>query len=586
MYRTYLALCACTLGLLGCDTKTQIIDQIVQVPPPEPPSTPLVIDVQASQVDGSFLLDGGTFPNPLTEIGEFALFDLGSGTFVDLGKSYDQGYDLMIVHGNYDSVYRHGSGSQVPANQSGVVQSGLAINNDQTIDIDVSVATIQGFFALDGGAFPVSAYNRARFYLQPVGAGDLILLGESHVQNDPVSVMPGTYDVVYRHFQGALVPANEYAVVMSNVVVIGNMRLDIDIDSVDVRTSFLHNGSPFPQSQYIRAEFFLVDNAGDRVLLGNSYDAPGTISAIGGTYDVEYQHIQGASIPLNSKTTVVTALDLSTGGDAAVDVPSFSLDINATLNGQPFPVSEYDDGILEFRNPANGSYSLLGNTHNPFTDLVIIPGTYDIAYSHETGNAVPLNTRGTVFSGYVIAGDQQLDLDVTGHTLTTALTLDNNSFPLSNYEYGDIYLQGDASAEDIRASATKSQDAPFLVLPGTYDVIYSCHNCNEVPFNSYATILDDFDIIADGVIATNVESVRLDVTATLNGNPFPQSIYESGLIHGGLSQGDTVELTTTAATTEDVIVIAGDYTFYYEHQNGTTVPINSWTVVDQQAIGP
>jgi len=581
-----LVLVICAGVLLGCDTKTKTIDNIVQVPAPEPVSTPLSIDVVASQVDGSFLLGGGAFPNPLYEIGILGLYDQSGASTVELGNSYEQGYDLMLVHGTYDSVYTYHAGTQIPTNVAGTIESDIVVAGPATVDIDVPVATVQPQFLLNGGSFPASVYNHATFYLRPAGSEELIFLGESHIANDTVNVLPGTYDVIYEHAQGGLVPANQHATVMSDVIVSGNLPLVVDVAAVDARTSFTHNGAPFPQSQYVRAEFYLVDATGDEVFIGNSYDGPDTISIIGGLYDVEYRHQQGGSIPLNAKTVVVAGLDLTSGGGVVVDVASFSLDINATLNGQPFPVSEYEDGVLELRDPANGSYSMLGNTHSPFAGLVVIPGTYDIAYSHETGSDVPLNVRGIVASAYGVAGDQQLDLDITAHSMSLALTMDTDAFPLSQYNYADILLTGSASSEDIMASSTKTQDEPFLVLPGIYDVVYACHQCSDIPFNHYATILNDFDIGADGVIAKDIATVRLETTATLNGNPFPQSIYQSGIIFGELQAGDAVELTTTAATTDDVIVIAGDYTFYYQHANGDQVPVNTWAVVGQQTISP
>lgn len=78
----------------------------------------------------------------------------------------------------------------------------------------------------------------------------------------------------------------------------------------------------------------------------------------------------------------------------------------------------------------------------------------------------------------------------------------------------------------------------------------------------------------------------MKTTATLNGAPFPQSYYQSGVIYGSLQEGDSVELTSTATTTDDVSLIAGPYTFFYLHQNGERVPANLWTAIGQQSISP
>ena len=575
----------CALLLLGCETKTETVEIIVQAPPPAPPvSTPVVVNVAASQVDGSFLLAGGAFADSIYQSGDLFFYDQNAQVTVELGNSYDHSYDTMLVNSTYDSIYELFTGGDVPANTWGVVATDNAVNADATINIDVPSATVRAQFLLNGAAFPASVYNHGTFYLQPVGSGELIVLGESHIVNDIVNVIPGDYHVIYSHVQGDQVPANSYARVMSDVAVSGAAALNIDVTSVDVRTAFTYNGAAFPQSQYVHAEFHLVNGADDDVFLGNSFDGPGSISVVAGIYDVEYRHQQGDTIPLNSGTTVSVNLDLTSGGVASADVAGVVLGITPTLNGQPFEVSEYQDGILELHDVINDSYSLLGNTHSPMSGLVVIPGTYDIAYSHETGDAVPQNVRGNVAAGYVIASDQQLNLDITAHSMTGSITIDTAAFPQSQYNTADFLVRGDTTGGDIHLFASHSQDEAAMLLPGTYDVIYSCHNCIDIPFNSYATIIDDFQVNASGVIATNLSSVRVETSATLNGSPFPQSIYQSGLIWGGTDPQDLVELTRTNVATADVILLAGDYRFYYQHQNGEQVPANTWALVDQQTV--
>ncbi len=584
--RSLLLLFAAAALTAACEnTNTQIVE--IQLPPPPPPvSVPVVVEVNASQVDGSFLLAGGVFPSTVYQSGDLFLRDQGTGAMVELGRTNDPGYDKMLVNSTYDSVYRHFNGSQVPANSEGVVAADVLIDTAGTIDIDVPRASVRATFTLNGGAFPASVYNHGTFYLQPAGSDELIFLGDSHVANDIVNVMPGDYHVIYSHQQGEQVPANANARVMSDVAISGNAALNVDVASVDARTLFSLDGGAFPQSQYESARFFLVDGEGGEVFVGNSFDPPGSISVIADTYDVEYRHQEGSSIPVNKGTVVVSGLDLTTGGAINVDVTSLTLDINATLNGQAFPDSEFQDGILELYDAASGSFTLLGNTYNSLTGLVLLPGTYDVVYSHDSGNAVPQNTRGTVLSGYVLAANQQLDLDVVAHVLTGAITLDNAAFPQSQYNSADFILRGDATSEDIHLFASYAQGEAALVLPGTYDVVYACNNCIEIPFNNGATIIEGYDINADGVIAANLTSVRVEVSALLNGNPFDSSIYQSGLIWGGIGPTDQVELTRTNVSTPDIILLAGDYNFYYEHQNGDQVPANTWALVDAQTLSP
>jgi hypothetical protein len=584
--RSILLLIVAAALMAACeDTKTRVVE--IQLPPPPPPvSTPVVVNVSASQVDGSFLLAGGAFPGSVYQSGDLFFRDQVTGAMVELGDTYDPGYDTMLVHSTYDSVYMHFTGSEVPVNGDGVIASGVSIDAAATVDIDVPLASVRATFTLNGGAFPASVYNHGTFYLQPAGSDELIFLGDSHVANDIVNVMPGSYHVVYSHQQGDQVPANIDARVMSSVAISGNAALNVDVTSVDVRTLFTLNGGAFPQSQYESARFFLLDARGGEVFVGNSFDPAGSISVIADTYDVEYRHQQGDSVPLNKGTIVTSNLDLTGGGAVNVDVTSVTLDINATLNGAPFQVSEQQDGILELYDAASSSYTLLGNTHNPFTGLVVIPGTYDIAYSHETGNEVPQNTRGTVLTGYILAASQQLDLDITAYALTGAITLDAAAFPQSQYNSADFILRGDATSEDIYLFASYAQDEAALVLPGTYDVVYACNNCIEIPFNTGATIVESYDVNANGVVAADLSSVRVEVSALLNGNPFDTSIYQSGLIWGGIGPADQVELTRTNVSTPDIVLLTGDYDFYYQHENGDQVPANVWALVDAQTLSP
>ena len=123
-----------------------------------------------------------------------------------------------------------------------------------------------------------------------------------------------------------------------------------------------------------------------------------------------------------------------------------------------------------------------------------------------------------------------------------------------------------------------------MVLPGTYDIFYSCHNCIEIPFNSFAKILEGHVVNADGVVVASLNSVRVEASATLNDNPFPSSIYQSGIVWGGIGDEDLVELTGTQVSTPDIILLTGDYNFYYQHNNGDQVPANLWALVDQQTV--
>jgi len=64
-------------------------------------------------------------------------------------------------------------------------------------------------FSLNGEPFPASIYESADFYFADPASGDVIFLGSSYEeQTEPVSIIVGTYDVVYQIKYGEQLPQN------------------------------------------------------------------------------------------------------------------------------------------------------------------------------------------------------------------------------------------------------------------------------------------------------------------------------------------------------------------------------------------
>jgi len=63
-----------------------------------------------------------------------------------------------------------------------------------------------------------------------------------------LSVVEGTYDIVYQHVRGSGLPVNTDAIVATNVVIDSTSpSQSIDIRSVAITPEFTLNGSAFPQ---------------------------------------------------------------------------------------------------------------------------------------------------------------------------------------------------------------------------------------------------------------------------------------------------------------------------------------------------
>lgn len=558
------------------------------VPPPEPEVTDLAINVEASQITGPFTLAGGAFPLDQSEIGEIALHGAHAEDLLVLGQTVDQDYDMFVVNGPYDVRYRFGAGGAVvPTNETAEVISDRAIVGDAAIPVDVGAVAISATFTLNGGAFPASYYDNAIFYLEPVGSDALIRLGVTHLPNDPVMVVPGTYHVIYDHHQGTISPINRRARVQENVVLTANQQLRVDVVASSLRLSFTLNGAPFPNSEYDDANFYLRDSlTGAESLLKNSHEETPSVIAIDGTYDVIYRHETGSQVPINTAAVVVNDFALSSGGALAHDIIAVTIDASVTLNNGPFPVSEYDDANILLYDPQTNTDTELGNTHSPFSDLVLIPGTYDVLYSHETGDDVPQNVRGIVAADVAIA-NANLEINVAGIEVGADITLDGEAFPVSEYDDATFVLSGAQSDDAIVLGNSHDQDPSVMVLPGSYDLYYRHETGDEVPRNRNHRLLADQVLVSDTTLSTNIETRLVRLSATLNDAPFPAGpagVLNTARIFARTGQDDDVLMVRTHGIPFTAMLITGDYELYYEHVTGSGVPRNPWAQVGQASI--
>ena len=580
-------------ALSACEktkTVTETITEIVTVEPPPPVSAPVTVNVDADYVSGNFLIGGvPTTANPYVH-SDFYLRDQATGAMTPIGRTTDQGYDFLFVHGAYDIFYDYVQGWELPLNKNAMLSAGIVIDMPATRDIDVEAVDVRPSFTLNGAPFPPSIYQDAVFYLEPVAGGELVFLGKTSQETEIISVLPGAYNVIYSHEDGDQVPVNKRARVRENVVLSDpSNSLEVDVSSAQVRAAWQLDGAAFPESPYVHAEFWLRTDSGDEVFLGDSFDQGSIVHLIPGEYDAEYRFLQSLDsipIPVNSAAIVAEGIDASL--PVAINVTSATLTVKPTLNGAPFPVSAYADGVLELHEAANDAYTEIGRTRDDDITVAVVANTYDLLYSHEDGPQVPQNHRAVITDDVAVSGAFPLNVDVIGYSLTGEFTLQGSDFPVSQADFANIILRGANSTEDIVLFPTNAQDEPVMVLAGTYDVFYACQVCTEIPFNSDAPVMTGHVVAADGAIAADLGSARIEVFKTLNGGDFPASPYASGFIWGGIGDSDRVNMGRTSSSLADIIVLPGNYNFWYEASDNLNnlVPINAWALVDQQTIDP
>lgn len=549
----------------------------------------IAIDIETATVSGDFTLNTVGFPASVFQRGRIFVQDAQNRALTALGETWGGGYaGIRIIKGTYDAVYGWLDGNLVPQNLQSTVVTGAVIDADQSWDIDVPRVVVVPTFTVDGAAFPASFYESADFFLRPVGGNELIPLGRTHLQpTDNVMVTPGTYDVIYSITSGQQLPQNQSAVVMRSV----DIATTPHALNIDIRTSQVSGtwwlavdgllGS-FPASVYEHGEFRLRADNGDSVSLGPTHTSIGAVRVISGTYDLVYRHIDGELVPKNHDAVILAERAVQTPVvllEATVD--AWTAMPNLTLNGGPFPGSVYETAELLIRDQNTNAMTLLGSTHNPPDELLLVEGTYDTVYRHVDGESVPQNASAELDVDVVVdSAGESIDINVDAVTVTGQFALNGAGFVKSVYELAEFRLYPSGGGAGILLGDTYHDPEPVVIVAGDYDVVYAHVGGSLLPRNPHHVLLEDQAYSSDGVIALNVLTREVRPAFTLNGQAFPVSPYQQGDFYlRGNHAADKLKLGASNAAAETTVVIRGSYDALYRHVDGTSVPLNSEAVV-------
>ena len=300
-----------------------------------------------------------------------------------------------------------------------------------------------------------------------------------------------------------------------------------DVASIAITPDFKLNGKAFPVDDTRYAQIFLADSDGYQALLGSTRDTPAAVRIVPGLYDVIYEYVTGAGIPLNHGARLMRNLWLDSDRTLRVDVTSVTVNADFDHNGVAFTNNPLNAGNLFLDGIYYGGETPLGLTSQQGADLVLLPGAYRLIYRHAAGNAVPANTNARL---------DRHDLDVSGaHVFNVAsglvnvtFSLNGGAFPNSAYERGDFTLvstEGDVvPLHDSLATTVERR-----VIPATYNVHYErIAGAAIVPINNDAIVAGPFVISGAASIGADVASVEVSGDYSVNGDPPPASAYENG----------------------------------------------------------
>lgn len=444
--------------------------------------------------------------------------------------------------------------------------------------VDVPSVRLRGTFTIDGAPPPSSVYEQAEIRLESREHG-VVLLGRTHLGGFDAQVMPGEYDVTYRHVLGAALPRNQHAH-LGTLAVFEPAEITIDVPSVSARGAFLVDGQPAPDSDYENGEiWFVLPEIDDEVLVGRTRDQTFDLRVVPGDYDVRFRRILGGNVVPAVPDGFVQTFPISFDTVADIDIETVILAGVFTLDGEDPPDSDYETGDVYLVGDG-GPPIWLGETRDRQFNRRILPGKYDVYFQRKLGGQlVPRNAWGLVETNLTITGHSVRSIDLVTHLLEARVAMNGAGVPLTAEGNGDILARTEAG-DEVRLGRLVGDALEARLLEGTYDIVYEVTEVGaDVPDNPRAH-LGRVRLTGDTneLIAFNTATITGDVL--LNGAQAPADPSELGSLFAVDAHGDTVTLGFTPYGL-GAHVISGSYDVRYSHILGSgTLPYNHQATVD------
>jgi hypothetical protein len=405
---------------------------------------------------------------------------------IPLGGAQPSEFEVAIIPGRYAFEYDWQQGVPFPNNRHAVVRQMDLVTPATRLVLNVP-SVIQSFEFLHNGApFPNSLIERGDFVLRR-GTREEVFVGSSHESSHAIRLIPGNYDVHWRHVAGANVPGNRFARVKQGLAANGALRV-IDVPSLEVSGDILLNGQPPPASELENARLSLFQRTtGDSVVLGQTQWGAYQKRVVPGVYDIRYEHLTGATMPANPRAALVRNWRVQDGPIRTIDIPVGTYKGAFLLNGGSFPPGAIVSGqIYAVPLAADQDPVYLGQTYYGGFDRHLIPGLYRAAYAHVAGAVQVPENLFTTFGATrrVRAGKETTgDLDVLAGPLE--VSYQHNGASLSQGGPGNVrvhlvrdrnHLQLDDSIEGVRE---------LMAMEGRFDLFYEFRGGPDLPANAF-----------------------------------------------------------------------------------------------------
>jgi hypothetical protein len=156
-----------------------------------------------------------------------------------------------------------------------------------------------------------------------------------------------------------------------------------------------------------------------------------------------------------------------------VDIPTVTLSGHVTVGGK---VPTDDFGAVSLRTVGGDSVALGRTADTMYLPKLIVPGTYDVYYSWNSGDNsmpidIPRNTNARVRQDVSLQQTGALDVDIPVVTLSGRITVDGK---VPTDRFGSVRLSNQATGDGVALGRTG--DASYtskLIVPGSFGIHYS-----------------------------------------------------------------------------------------------------------------
>lgn len=559
------------------------------------------LDIETSEVRGAITINGLEPTSSIYNRGDIFFLDRSTGDEIYAGRTTDGQYDVHLVAGKYDVLYRVAiENGFVPSNTGVRLLESVSLHGPVVLNIDIPAVELSGAFTVNGAPPPAGMYDNGRIVLVDVVTGGEVELGETRHQAYSAYLVPGTYTVHYRAMLAAFtMPINHDAIVDVVSVTTGG-ALDIDVPMVEWAAQLTQEGAAFPPSIYQNARVVARDpNTGDELELGETRDGSFSVSVVPGSYDVLFRKMIGDSlIQQNSNAVVYEDIAVPSVDDDAFDFGLATVSGDFILDGVPFPNSLYANARIYLTNDESGDEVLLGETRDQSYEVLALPGTYRLEYRALTDAWIPANERFVLDSEVVVAGNTALDIEVSSATVDLDLLRNGLAFPdFGNHNYA-LALRDPASGGEVDLGTRLDPlDDPAAVLSGEYDVVYR-HLSGTISAENNEVVIGSVSVGPDSLVAgplpqvftLNVPTGLVSAFVTFNGQSAP-GFPNAGLLRlrsrdsGGAAIPTTIWGSAVAPTVSGFFA-AGTYDIVYDHYGGSGLPSNDEAIVGCVTVAP